>query len=559
MSIFNGLKIKNGVLLKCSKRKKKVTIPKRVHKIHPQAFKECKNLKQVIIKAEITELPGGTFSHCTNLESVSLPDTLVKIDYCVFSSCTSVQEIDLPKGIVSIGESAFSHCTSLRRITIPDKVTQISKETFCSCTALEEVKMPETVEKIAKKAFSGCTSLKSIKIPEKVTKICEGVFSECKSLTATGLHESITDIGKYAYSGCTSLKSVTLGKNVRSIYTSSFAGCTLLDSLALSDDIFVINNTYKLHHGYSDIQERAGSDSAQKELIRRINGSVRLIISATEPSFFIKNKTLIKYKGSCSYRTVYIPLGVEHIAEGVFEENSHISHIIIPASVRTIDKSALWRCRGLEAISFLGCPVCSLNFSYESKLQRVFIPSDRKSSDYDIKIAPEDLPLPREVYKGFLGWYDPDSRLKIYDEGPVVYDPVKRIYKKKVQVEETVSKVVDMTWDERQQFENEVFAEVSKKWDGVRVKHSPMLECEYAWDLQTALDYVDRHPGTRTEYETVRKWIEVEVPAPRTPKIRSVRFDNVPFNTYGRYMNVKAKELKDGVYDSESCFIRNLD
>ena len=285
-----------------------------------------------------------------------------------------------------------------------------------------------------------------------------------------------------------------------------------------------------------------------------------MIVAVREPEFHIKNKTLIKYNGSRSYNTIYIPRGVEHIASDAFKEYGYISHIVIPDSVKTIEKNMFLSCGELESVSFLGCPEFSQKFSYESNLKNIYIPSTRDKSDYKIEISPEVIPEQKKRTIWDYPYFDRDLGLTIYEEGPIQEEPSRRywgekIYKKKVKIGEDVAKLVNLPVDELAKHKaiNKVYAEYN---DHARMKY----DLGYVQDFFRELEWAENpFPETMTVYETVYKWIEVEVPAPKKPAWRSLSFGQISQETYNWYKDIKVTELKDGVYDSKSRYIRPLD
>ena len=170
-----------------------INIPDGVTSIDGNAFSDCSSLTSIIIPDGVTSLGGGAFSGCSFLSSISVPDGVTNIRWGTFENCSSLFTVFLPNTINSIDNYAFSNCSSLTSIVIPDGVTSIGEYAFKGCSSLTSIIIPDGVTSIGKNAFADCTSLTSIVIPDGVTSIGEGAFYGCTGLTSLYIPESITD------------------------------------------------------------------------------------------------------------------------------------------------------------------------------------------------------------------------------------------------------------------------------------------------------------------------------------------------------------------------------
>lgn len=325
-------------------------------------FRDCIGITSIVIPDSVISIDGSAFSSCTSLAEITVspdnknyssvdgvlfnkdgselivypkgngrsaytvPDGVTSISDSAFSGCTSLAEITIPDSVTSIGSSAFSDCTSLLKVKLSNNLTIIETGTFRGCTSLTEITIPDGVTVIRggmdvfdrnNGAFSGCTSLTAIVIPDSVTGIGQDTFSGCTSLAEIVIPDSVTSIGVFAFSGCTSLESITIGSGVESLGDEWIASCRRLENITVSPE----NKTY----------------------------------SSVDGVLFNKDKSELSAYPIGNKRSSYtIPDGVEKVGKKAFYGCRYIETLIIPASVKEIEDSALGNCYDIRTINYLG-------------------------------------------------------------------------------------------------------------------------------------------------------------------------------------------------------------
>ena len=84
----DDLIIQNGVLLRCSNKKKTmVAIPEGVTEIGEWGFSDCSSLTSVIIPDSVEIIEAEAFAYCTSLSSVEIPNRVKKIGNRAFYQC----------------------------------------------------------------------------------------------------------------------------------------------------------------------------------------------------------------------------------------------------------------------------------------------------------------------------------------------------------------------------------------------------------------------------------------------------------------------------------------
>lgn len=86
------------VLIRCSKRTTRYSIPNGVEEIAKNAFAGCALLEGVSIPKTITRIGDGAFSGCEQITSILLPDSIVSIGQNAFYGCKALNGIYIPNG-----------------------------------------------------------------------------------------------------------------------------------------------------------------------------------------------------------------------------------------------------------------------------------------------------------------------------------------------------------------------------------------------------------------------------------------------------------------------------
>ena len=246
----------------------------------------------------VMEIGNSAFSEYQFIRSVTFPITLELIGPGAFSNCSSLASIEIPEGVTEIYQNAFSGCTRLETITLSTSLKRIEVNVFSGCSSLTSIKIPEGVTEIHQNAFSGCTRLETVTLSTSLKRIEVNVFSGCSSLTSIKIPEGVTEIHQNAFSGCTKLETVILPETLESIGISAFAECEKL------------------------YEQDSGLAYAGNWLV----GAKENIIS------------------------VNVREGTQHIADGIFIENSNLSSVSLPSTLKTIGSFAFFCCSFLTSI-----------------------------------------------------------------------------------------------------------------------------------------------------------------------------------------------------------------
>lgn len=253
-------------------------------------------------------------------------------DYVKISDCDiSAVSVEIPSRIDSL------------------PVTVIGSEAFRDCTAMTDVMIPDTATEIEDSAFHSCTSLKSLTIPDGVKTIGESAFDFCTSLESATLSNSLENIGKYAFTNCSSLSSVIIPDNVTEIGDYAFYNCENLSEITIPESVMII--------GRNAFDMTAWMNAARE----------------ADP-LVVVNRILIDAKDAEG--SVTVGGNVTQIGEAAFEENTNITAVRLPLSIRNIKESAFYACANLETVNIPPCVerIEKNAFAYCIGLTKMIIP-----------------------------------------------------------------------------------------------------------------------------------------------------------------------------------------
>ena len=355
-----------------------VTIPTSVVTIGERAFAGL-NLEYVEFEIESNDGGYGLQSIAQNaFERSSAPKTLTapmgilsKIKDC-FSFVETINVIgndDIPaqafsgwipqrtkainigEGVRKIGDMAFADC-EITSFVLPASVTEIGVGilTYCPIESLSVAsgnaryyaKNNYIIDSYSHSIVIACknsgeipTSFKYVTVNNKnvkeydVTSIANDAFKGVEIERIT-IPSNIKSIGDYAFAQST-LRTVNILSGVESIGRSAFEGATNLTSVSVADSVKSI--------GYAAF--RGTEFYAQKQ--------------ATETGISYVGKVAYAYHGDkTGVAELEVADGTAGIAEHAFERMSNLKKIILPASLKNIDKEVFVGCKNLTNLYFNG-------------------------------------------------------------------------------------------------------------------------------------------------------------------------------------------------------------
>jgi tetratricopeptide (TPR) repeat protein len=115
-----------------------IVIPGSVQRITGGAFRYCKKLKKVTFSEGLITIGKAAFEHCAKLESVEFPSSLREIEGSAFNECRALHTVVFQDGFEQLG-SAFARCGALTEITFPKSFKSLESNAFYHCGGLKRV------------------------------------------------------------------------------------------------------------------------------------------------------------------------------------------------------------------------------------------------------------------------------------------------------------------------------------------------------------------------------------------------------------------------------------
>lgn len=350
-----------------------VIIKSSINSIGAYAFYNMFSLQSVVFEGAIKSIGEGAFMN-TGVNELSWDangSQKLTIQRQAFQFCNNLSTVIFPAS-VSIGDYAFASCgylSTAEKNGSSDGNTSIGAYAFYNCR-LQSINWANDIKSIGENAFEGNRNLTAFSFGKKITSIGRNAFYDC-GLSEITLPDTLTSIGDYAfYHNPYATKLSVYSKNA-SISSTAFERCDIVDVYCYSNStthtLFKESNaTIHLLDGSS--QSDDSSVTGQK---LKLGGFIYTVDAE-------KNATLVE----CTSRgDIVIPeyLGeykLTKIGDYIFDTNSSITSIRIPATVKEIGTGFCYACENLKRVFFYGpvdkIGICCFYGCYN--LEYVFIP-----------------------------------------------------------------------------------------------------------------------------------------------------------------------------------------
>lgn len=234
-------------------------------------------------------------------------------------------------------------------VVIPVGITEIGAHTFCDCDKLVSVTIPNTVKGIGDGAFARCSELKSVNVPEGIDAIPCHLFYKCYSLESMVIPKSVTSISYNAFTDCSNL-TIEVPATIKSIDDFTFAGVKRIiyhgtlpgapwGAKYLNTEQYPANRIYDMDY------DRGFAESLSRD-------HLKIPVFFTHPEYgWLCRTTFWTARVDDSQQLVSIeyPATFEHIhSHGWDTEFPKLRSVILPKSVKTIDRYAFGQCPNLD-------------------------------------------------------------------------------------------------------------------------------------------------------------------------------------------------------------------
>ena len=287
---------------------------------------------------------------------------------------SSVQYKSDSYAVTNIGFGAFQN-SPLSFITIPNSVTYIDAYAFADCPNLTSVTLPNSVTYIGELAFEGSGITEPVynqhvfaylprsysgayTIPKGIKQIAGCAFQNCSKLTSVTIPNSVTSIGTGAFGGCHSLQLVSIPNSVTEVGCWAFMASGIYKPV-YNRHVFAYlppsySGAYSVPVGIEKITCGAFDDCTGLTTLK-LPKSVTTIEGYAFEGCKIKepvyNQHVFAYMPRNYTGEYTIPDGIEQIADYAFCNCTGLTSVTIPNSVTNIGDYAFMGCSNLKSIA----------------------------------------------------------------------------------------------------------------------------------------------------------------------------------------------------------------
>ncbi len=344
-----------------------IEIPDNVKNISRESFSACSDLRSVFFGKNVESIGYYAFWVCNRLETIAVSEDnahLKSIDgnlytkdgktLILYAQGKQNNSFAVPDGVTNIASLAFKTCDNLSHITLSDSVVSIGDRAFEGCGNLEKLTVGDGLQEIGSSVFWACYNLKSITVSEDNAyyKSIDGnlytkdgktfvYYAIGKGEISFTVPQGVEYIENYAFSEC-AFTSVRIADSVKEIGFYAFYDCTALYVVYNYSDIALeIGNLWDGGVAqYAKILFQGGTVSFANDGYEYLLTDDGFLFAIQEGVF-----TLIAYCGEET--TVALPASVNEGETYKIVQMRGIINLIIPESIKTIDKNAFKDCKTL--------------------------------------------------------------------------------------------------------------------------------------------------------------------------------------------------------------------
>lgn len=377
-SVYQTMKLENGVLYKLAVNLKSFAVPEGITCIEKSCFFNKKGIVQIVLPKSLCEIKANAFGNCISLEEIVFQNDRVKIDRKAFKGCNNLERVilngavfypkkclsegDLPEIARKIGGQVLSdfyisgnilmkYRGKEERVCVPDAVEVIAESCFENNNAIDRIVLPDSVREIRENAFKGCVSMQTVELSEELEIIEKGAFENCKKLLKITLPKKVKRLGESSFKRCFKLNSFAANDALEEIGDMAFYGCKMLFHLELPPNVEIKGKLVFFNSGIDFAPETA--ESLQNEHIE--NG--------ISPYEFCRNGEIVSLK-------ITAP---NHIGKYAFSACPNLSEVIIENPGCVICERAFEKCTSLKRVKLNVKSIGKGAFSFCNSLEEVEI------------------------------------------------------------------------------------------------------------------------------------------------------------------------------------------
>ena len=331
-----------------------IALPDGFTTLGEHAFDGCSGLKTVTFGQSLTAVPAYAFSNCSALTAVDLPATVETVGDYAFRGCAKATALSLKEGLTSIGANAFYGWKALKAITIPQSVTSLGGSAFYDCNAAASIDCG-SLTVIPDRAFYNAKAVKTVKLSDNVTSIGERAFYSCSLLETINWPSQLKTIGRQAFYYARKLQNLDFsGTQLESIGNSAFYQPYEARTLAFPGTLRSIDSKAFAYLNYNktayvtEVNIPASVTSLAKDAFYLASGLKNIVVDVNNPVYASSNGVvMLKDTGDIyiwpqgNETTEFtLPATMTEIPDKMFQNNTSLKKVIVPASVTKVGSYA---------------------------------------------------------------------------------------------------------------------------------------------------------------------------------------------------------------------------
>lgn len=383
-SLYQSMKIENGVLYKLYVNLKSFELPEGIKCIEKNCFYDKKGIVSISFPESLERIMTGAFGNCISLEQIVLKSYDIVIDDGAFRGCTCLKKVVIGNDTYQLGGIDYDNSVPYIIRRINDQVMSdfyISGNILMSYSGTEErVTVPDGVEIIGEGCFEGNDRLNRVIMSDTVREIHENAFRSCVNMQTIVMSENIRNICRSAFENCIRLIRFNIPSELKKVGFAAFRGCQSLELTEFEKKTPLAVRTHEREYGEADILPYSRCDDAEltelvidkpvvigKYAFSACNNLVSVVINNSgciiEKYAFEKCSSLREIKvlageigkGAFSFcrnlETAEIS-GIEKLEDEVFAGCSSLERLKLSDDIREIGRRCFDECTSMSGFDF---------------------------------------------------------------------------------------------------------------------------------------------------------------------------------------------------------------
>ena len=269
-----------------------------------------------------------------------------KLSRIITNICKKLNKVNIPDSVTAVSDGLFAGCDALREITLsPDHplLEMVDGVLFNKVDSAllwypvpragQEYAVPDGTKRIGAESFYD-TQLQKIILPDSVEELPESAFENCMQLKTINIPPKVVSANS-VFKSCDKLESINVDEGNEVLASMDGVLFDTITHTLLKYPAAKRGSAYTVPEGTEAIMNNAFENTTLTQVV--IPGSVRFI--GGNAFLFCKQLTQI-----------ILPEGIEEFGSSPFQWCSNLVKADLPASLTTINGNPFLRCEKLKEI-----------------------------------------------------------------------------------------------------------------------------------------------------------------------------------------------------------------